>query len=81
MAREKVRYEIIERAVQQDDGDAVMEILAHYRSYIRTLAKQEIILENGEQIQIVNEELVAELEEKLITSLSKFRFLPEEKSV
>lgn len=81
MAREKVRYEIIERAVRQDDGDAVMEILAHYMIYIRRLARQEIMAENGEQIRIVNEELAAELEEKLIESISKFRFLPEEKSV
>ena len=80
MQENRVQYEVIEKAMQQDEA-AILKIMAHYRAYIRKLARREIVLENGKQIQIVDEDVAAELEEKLVESISKFKFLPEKESV
>ncbi len=80
MSEKMVPYETIVKALQQDDS-AIVEILLHYRSFLQKLAGREVEEANGQRYHAVDEEMMLRLEVKLITSLPKFRFLPEEKSV
>lgn len=80
MSEKKVPYETIEKALQQDDS-AIVEILLHYRGFMQKLAGQEIVKENGQRCRSFDEEMLLRLEVKLMTSISKFKFLPEEESV
>ena len=47
----------------------------------KKLAGQEIVKENGQRCRSFDEEMLLRLEVKLMTSISKFKFLPEEESV
>ena len=80
MSEKKVPYETIEKALQQDDS-AIVEILLHYRGFMQKLAGQEIVKENGQRCRSFDEEMLLRLEVKLMTSIPKFKFLPEEESV
>ncbi len=80
MSEKLVPYETIVKALQQDDS-AIVEILLHYRSFLQKLAGRKVEEANGQRYHAVDEEMMLRLEVKLITSLPKFRFLPEEKSV
>lgn len=80
MSEKRVSYETIVKALQQDDS-AIVEILLHYRNFLQELAGREVAEANGQRYHAVDNEMMLRLEVKLITSLSKFRFLPEEKSV
>lgn len=56
MAYEKVRYEIIKRAVQNDEA-AIAQIVHHYRNYIQFLSLREAELADGSRIKYVDEEM------------------------
>lgn len=80
MSEKKIPYETIEKALQQDDS-TIVEILLHYRGFMQKLAGQEIVKENGQRCRSFDEEMLLRLEVKLMTSIPKFKFLPEEESV
>ena len=72
MAYEKVRYEIIKRAVQNDEA-AIAQIVHHYRNYIQFLSLREAELADGSRIKYVDEEMALRLETKLMESVLKFK--------
>jgi hypothetical protein len=57
----------------QNDDVAIMQIVAHYRNYIRYLSLHEVELTNGRKVKYVDEEMVLRLETKLMESVQKFR--------
>ena len=72
MSQDKIRYETIIWAIQNND-DAIMQILAHYRNYIRYLSLHEAEIANGRNMKYVDEEIALRLETKLMESVTKFR--------
>ena len=72
MAIEKVQYEIIKRAVQNDEA-AIAQIVHHYRNYIQFLSVREAVLADGSRIKSVDEEMALRLEPKLMVSVGKFK--------
>ena len=72
MPQDKIRYETIIRAIQNDDV-AIMQIIAHYRNYIQYLSLREVELTNGRKVKYVDEEMVLRLETKLMEGVLKFK--------
>ena len=72
MPQDKIRYETIIRAIHNDDA-AIMEIVAHYRKYIRYLSLREVELADGRRVKYVDEEIARRLEVKLMESVVKFK--------
>lgn len=72
MAHEKVRYEIIKLAVQNDEA-AIAEIILNYKNYIRYLSLREVVFFDAKTVQCVDEEMVLRMETKLIESIGKFK--------
>lgn len=72
MPQDKIRYEIIIQAIQRDEA-AIVQVVAHYRSYINYLSLREIELADGRRVKYVDEEIARRLEVKLMESVSKFR--------
>ncbi len=72
MPQDKVRYEIIAQAIQQDET-AIAQIVAHYRNYIRYLSLREAELADGRRVKYVDEEMALRLETKLMESVGKFK--------
>ena len=72
MPQDKIRYEIIIQAIQQDEG-AIGQVVAHYRNYINYLSLREVELADGRRVKYVDEEMVLKLETKLMESVPKFR--------
>ena len=71
MSQDKIRYETIIRAIQNDD-EAIAQVVAHYRNYIRYLSLREVELADGRKVKYVDEEMVLRLETKLMESVLKF---------
>ena len=76
MLQDKISYAVIEKAIAQDER-AILEVVAYYRKYIRYLSLREFVLENGERIQCVDEEMALRLESKLMASIPKFKIRAE----
>lgn len=72
MAYEKVQYEIIKRAVQNDEA-AIAEIVLRYKKYIRYLSLRDVVFSDGKTVQCVDEEMALRLETKLMKSVAKFK--------
>jgi len=72
MSQDKIRYETIIWAIQNND-EAIMQIVAHYRNYIRYLSLHEVEIANGRNMKYVDEEIALRLETKLMESVTKFR--------
>ena len=73
MANEKVQYEIIKRAVQNDEA-AIAQIVLHYKNYICYLSLRQVVFSDGKIVQCVDEEMALRLETKLMESVGKFKF-------
>ncbi len=80
MGKKMVPYETIIKALQQDES-AIVEILLHYKGFIKKLADREIENESGQCCYSVDKEMMLRLEVKLMTSIPKFKILPEKESV
>lgn len=80
MGKKIVPYETIVKALQQDES-AIVEILLHYKDFIKKLAGREIEKEPGQCYYAVDEEMLLRLEVKLVTGISKFKILSEKKRV
>ena len=79
MPQDKIRYEIIIQAIQRDEA-AIVQVVAHYRSYINYLSLREIELADGRRVKYIDKEMARRLEVKLMESVSKFRIkIKEEK--
>ena len=76
MLQDRISYAVIEKAIAQDER-AILEVVAYYRKYIRYLSLRELVLENGERIQCVDEEMALRLESKLMASIPKFKIRAE----
>ena len=72
MAHEKVRYEIIKRAVQNDEA-AISQIVLYYKNYIRYLSLREVVFSDEKTVQYVDEEMALRLKTKLMESVGKFK--------
>ena len=72
MAYERVSYEVIKNAVQNDEA-AIAQIVLHYRNYIQFLSLREAELADGSRIKYVDEEMALRLETKLMESVGKFK--------
>ena len=72
MPQDKIRYEIIIQAIQQDEA-AIGQVVAHYRNYINYLSLREVELADGRRVKYVDEEIARSLEVKLMESVTKFR--------
>ena len=72
MAYERVSYEVIKNAVQNDEA-AIAKIVLHYRNYIQFLSLREAELADGSRIKYVDEEMALRLETKLMESVGKFK--------
>lgn len=72
MSQDKIRYEIIIQAIQQDEA-AIVQVVAHYRNYINYLSLREIELADGRRVKYVDEEIARRLEVKLTESIVRFR--------
>ena len=76
MLQDRISYAVIEKAIAQDES-AILEVVAYYRKYIRYLSLRELVLDNGERIQCVDEEMALRLESKLMVSIPKFKIRAE----
>ena len=76
MLQDRISYAVIEKAIAQDER-AILEVVAYYRKYIRYLSLRELVLDNGERIQCVDEEMALRLESKLMVSIPKFKIRAE----
>ena len=72
MSQDKIRYEIIIQAIQQDEA-AIVQVVAHYRNYINYLSLREIELADGRRVKYVDEEIARRLEVKLTESIVRVR--------
>lgn len=72
MSQDKIQYEIIIQAMQEDEA-TIVQVVAHYRNYINYLSLREIELADGRRVKYVDEEMARRLEVKLMESVSKFR--------
>ena len=72
MPQDKIRYEIIIQAIQQDEA-AIVQVVAHYRNYINYLSLREVELADGRRVKYVDEEIARRLEVKLMESVTKFK--------
>lgn len=72
MSQDKIRYEIIIQAIQQDEA-AIGQVAAHYRNYINYLSLREVELADGRRVKYVDEEMVRRLETKLMESVQEFK--------
>ena len=72
MAYERVSYEVIKNAVQNDEA-VIAQIVLHYRNYIQFLSLREAELADGSRIKYVDEEMALRLETKLMESVGKFK--------
>lgn len=72
MSQDKIRYETIIQAIQNDDV-AIMQIATYYRNYIRYLSLHEVEIADGRNMKYVDEEIALRLETKLMESVPKFR--------
>lgn len=70
-----IPYETIVKAVN-DDSDALLEIVVHFRGFIRSKCIRGFKDEFGNEYPCVNEEMLERVEAKLITSIIK-SFKPE----
>jgi len=72
MQQDKIRYEIIIQAIQQEEA-AISQVVAHYRNYINYLSLREVELADGRRVKYVDEEIARRLEVKLMESVTKFK--------
>lgn len=72
MSQDKIRYETIIQAMQNDDV-AIMQIVAHYRNYIKCMSLREVELADRRRVKYVDEEIARRLEVKLMESVVKFK--------
>jgi len=72
MPQDKIRYEIIIQAIQQEEA-AISQVVAHYRNYINYLSLREVELADGRRVKYVDEEIARRLEVKLMESVTKFK--------
>jgi len=72
MSQDKIRYEIIIQAIQQEEA-AISQVVAHYRNYINYLSLREVELADGRRVKYVDEEIARRLEVKLMESVTKFK--------
>ena len=72
MPQDKIRYEIIIQAIQQEEA-AISQVVAHYRNYINYLSLREVELAYGRRVKYVDEEIARRLEVKLMESVTKFK--------
>jgi len=72
MQQDKIRYEIIIQAIQQEEA-AISQVVAHYRNYINYLSLREVELADGRRVKYVGEEIARRLEVKLMESVTKFK--------
>ncbi len=70
-SRKKVPYDIILRAQQQDE-EATIAIVKHYRKEIQRLALCEFVDENGQKHWQPDDDIVLRLQTRLMLSIAKF---------
>ncbi len=67
-------YKTIIKAVNGDEG-AIEEIVKTYQKYILTYSQKFIEMPDGKKVSVCDEELKADIENKLRQAIQKFKFL------
>ncbi len=71
MSTDKVSYKTILRAQQQDE-EAVVEIVKHYRKEMQRLAMREFVDITGQKHWQLDDDIMLRLQTKLMLSIVKF---------
>lgn len=65
-------FTVLQKAVE-GNPDAIAHILKHYDGYLNSLSKRPIQTKKGEDCFVIDEDWKAQLQEKIIKAIPRFR--------